>query len=240
MSTKNKTAIELMDIQKEYQMGDNIIHVLKGISFKAEKGIFISIVGKSGSGKTTLVNQIGCLDTPSKGSVILDGENVSNLTESNLAVVRGKKIGYVFQQFNLIKNLTAEENVMLPMMLQNVSLSERRERARELLREFDMGERINFKPSELSGGQQQRVAIARALANDPEIILADEPTGNLDSKTSDIVFKYLLKLHDMGKTIILVTHDDALAEEASERILTLVDGNIISDVNVKKNKKNKK
>ena len=221
--------IELRNLHKSYSIGDKgDIEILKNINLKIYKGEFLAIVGKSGSGKTTLVNHIGCLDYPTRGEVILDGENVTDLTESELAVVRGKMIGYVFQKFNLIKTLTALENVMLPMVFQGVSYSKRRERAAKLLEMFDMGKRLNFKPNELSGGQQQRVAIARALANDPEIILADEPTGNLDTKNGIIVMNYLKKLNDEGKTIILVTHDDRLAKYA-ERIVRLVDGKIIGE-----------
>lgn len=224
----SKVVIELKDVWKTYHLGDNTVHALKGISFKVYKGDFIAIVGKSGSGKTTAVNQIGCLDLPSQGEVILDGEDVSELTPSELAVVRGKKIGYIFQKFNLIKTLSALENVALPMVFQGVPLSERLQRAQTLLEKFDMGERLINIPTELSGGQQQRVAIARALANEPEIILADEPTGNLDSKTGVAVMDFLESLHKEGKTIILVTHDDSLSLYA-KRIITLIDGKIISD-----------
>ena len=223
-----KTVIELDNVWKTYYMGDNEIHALKGICFSVKEGEFVAIIGKSGSGKTTCVNQIGVLDIPSKGKIILDGYNIMHLTESELAQIRGKKIGYIFQKFNLIKNLSALENVMLPMVFQGVPVAERKEKAKELLDTFDMGDRLNFKPTELSGGQQQRVAIARALANDPEIILADEPTGNLDSKTGEVVFNYLIKLHKMGKTIILVTHDNSLAKRA-QRIMNLVDGKIMDD-----------
>ena len=225
---EKKVVIELDNVWKTYVMGDNNVHALRGITFKISQGEFVAIIGKSGSGKTTCVNQIGCLDTPSQGKIILGGYNISHLTESKLAQIRGRKIGYIFQKFNLIKNLSSLENVMLPMIFQGTSIDERQARGKELLSTFDMQERLNFKPTELSGGQQQRVAIARALANDPEIILADEPTGNLDSKTGTVVFEYLKKLHSMGKTIILVTHDDSLAQKA-QRIMTLVDGKIISD-----------
>jgi ABC-type lipoprotein export system ATPase subunit len=228
MKSKVKSVIELRNIWKTYQLGENTIDVLKGISFDVKEGEFLAIVGKSGSGKTTLVNQIGCLDSPSKGEIILSGENVSGLSESELAQIRGKKIGYVFQKFNLIKTLSALENVGLPMMFQSISKDERDARAEKLLTQFDMGERLINKPSELSGGQQQRVAIARALANEPDIILADEPTGNLDSKTGVVVMEYLQKLHKEGKTIILVTHDDKLSM-CAQRIITLFDGKIIAD-----------
>ncbi len=228
MKKENKSVIELKDIWKTYYLGDNTIDVLKGISFSVPKGEFVAIVGKSGSGKTTLVNQVGCLDSPSSGQIILDGEDVSELSESALAKVRGKKIGYVFQKFNLIKTLSAQENVELPMIFQAISKEERSQKAKQLLETFDMGERLLNKPSELSGGQQQRVAIARALANEPEILLADEPTGNLDSKTGIVVMRYLQELHAQGKTIILVTHDDKLSK-CAQRIITLIDGKIISD-----------
>lgn len=228
--SKVKKVIEVENIWKIYYLGDNEIKVLKGISFSVSKGEFVAIVGKSGSGKTTLVNQIGCLDTPTSGDIVLDGNRVSELSESRLATIRGKKIGYVFQKFNLIKTLSAQENVEMPMIFQGVSPDDRSKRAVELLSSFDMGEKLINKPSELSGGQQQRVAIARALANEPEIILADEPTGNLDSKTGVIVMDYLKKLHDEGKTIILVTHDDKLSKYA-QRIITLIDGKIVSDEN---------
>ena len=232
MSKSRKVVIELKKVWKTYIMGDSKIHALRDLTFKIYQGEFVAIIGKSGSGKTTCVNQIGCLDIPSKGNVILDSHKISNLTESELAQIRGRKIGYIFQKFNLIKNLSAKENVALPMIFQNIPLNLRIKRAEELLIGFDMKDRLNFKPTELSGGQQQRVAIARSLANNPEIILADEPTGNLDSKTGKVVFKYLKKLHEEGKTIILVTHDDSLASQA-QRILTLVDGQIISDKTLK-------
>ncbi len=233
MNKTSSSVIEVKDIWKTYHIGKNTIDVLKGISLSISKGEFVSIVGKSGSGKTTFVNQIGCLDAPSKGTIYLQGNDVSTLSESELAQIRGQSIGYVFQKFNLIKTLSAQENVELPMMFQAVEKEERESRAINLLHEFDMDERLLNKPSELSGGQQQRVAIARALANNPDIILADEPTGNLDSKTGIIVMNYLLSLHKKGKTIILVTHDDKLAHYA-QRIVTLVDGKIVDD---KKNPK---
>lgn len=223
-----KKVIELKEVWKTYHLGDNVVHALKGLNFDVYKGEFLAIVGKSGSGKTTAVNQIGCLDYPSQGEVVLDGHKISTLSESRLAEIRGQKIGYIFQKFNLIKTLSAQENVELPMIFQGISSSERKERAKKLLETFDMGDKLINKPSELSGGQQQRVAIARALANEPEIILADEPTGNLDSKTGVIVMDYLKKLHKEGKTIILVTHDDKLSLYA-QRIITLIDGKIVKE-----------
>ena len=234
MLAKDRDAvIELDNVWKTYHLGENVVHALKSLSFKVYDGEFVSIVGKSGCGKTTAVNHIGCLDTPSDGDVILGGQNVSTLSESKLAKIRGKKIGYIFQKFNLIKTLSALENVEVPMIFQGVSREQRLERARQLLEKLDMGDKLINKPSELSGGQQQRVAIARALANDPQIILADEPTGNLDSKTGAIVVDELKKLHSLGKTIILVTHDNNLSRHAG-RIITLVDGKVIKD---EKNKK---
>lgn len=225
---KSRAVIKLQKVWKTYQLGKNIINALCDITFSVKKGEFLSIIGKSGSGKTTAVNMIGCLDIPSKGEIYLDKHKISTLSENSLAKIRGKKIGYIFQKFNLIKTLSAVENVELPMMFQNIPKKERIEKAKELLIGFDMGDRLINKPTELSGGQQQRVAIARALANEPEIILADEPTGNLDTKNGKIVMDYLKKLHTEGKTIILVTHDDKLSHYA-QRILTLVDGKIIKE-----------
>lgn len=230
-----KPLIEIKEVKKEYVIGQNVLKVLKGISFSIQEGEFVAIIGKSGSGKTTLVNQIGCLDTPTSGDVYIRGKGIRKLTESQLAILRGKEIGYVFQKFNLIKSLSSQENVEVPMLFLGLSKSERAKRAKMLLEMFDMGERLENKPTELSGGQQQRVAIARALANDSNIILADEPTGNLDSKTGKIVMQYLFDLHKQGKTIILVTHDDNLAAQAP-RVITLKDGEVISDVENKKSK----
>jgi len=224
----SKTVIELKDVWKTYDLGENKVHALKGLSFSIRSGEFVAIIGKSGSGKTTAVNQIGCLDVPSKGKIILDGVDISSLTESALAVIRGKKIGYIFQKFNLIKTLSSLENVELPMIFQGVDVDVRKSVATKLLTGLDMGDKLINKPSELSGGQQQRVAIARALANDPQIILADEPTGNLDSKTGLIVMEELKKLHKAGKTIILVTHDDKLSNYA-HKIITLIDGKIVNE-----------
>jgi putative ABC transport system ATP-binding protein len=229
MVNKKVPVIELRDIWKTYHLGDTTVHAIEGISFAIYPGEFVAIVGKSGSGKTTAVNQIGCLDEPSRGEILLSGKKISSLSKSELARVRGKEIGYIFQKFNLIKTLSSKENVELPMIFQGIFPLKRSEIATKLLTDLDMGLKLINKPSELSGGQQQRVAIARALANKPNIILADEPTGNLDSKTGLIVMDYLRQLHSEGKTIILVTHDDKLSLYA-DRIITLFDGKVTSDI----------
>ena len=222
-----KYIIELIDVWKVYNMGDVDVNALQGINLKISEGEFVSIMGPSGSGKSTSVNMIGCLDIPTKGKIYLDGKDISKLTESELAQIRGKKIGFIFQKFNLINTLTALENVMLPMTFQNVPINERKKRATELLKLVGLGERLNHNPTELSGGQQQRVAIARALANDPKVILADEPTGNLDSKMGNILIEFLTRLNkENRKTIILVTHDENIAKYA-DRIEFLKDGRII-------------
>jgi putative ABC transport system ATP-binding protein len=190
-----KTVIELKDVWKIYKMGDVEVKALSGIDLTVEKGEFVSIMGPSGSGKSTSMNMIGCLDVPTKGKIFLEGKDISEMSESDLAQIRGKKIGFIFQQFNLISTLSALENVTLPMIFQNMSREERREKAKKLLEMVELGERMHHKPTELSGGQQQRVAIARSLCNDPEVILADEPTGNLDSKTGGTVMDFLKKLN---------------------------------------------
>ena len=214
-------------------MGTVQIHALRGLDLDIYPGEFVSIMGPSGSGKSTSMNMIGSLDIPSKGKVELDGVDISRLTESDLATIRGKKIGFIFQQFNLIKTLTAKENVMLPMIFQGVPVHKREKAAEELLVKVGLSDRMNNRPTEMSGGQQQRVAIARALANDPEIILADEPTGNLDSVTADIIIEFLHKLNSEGKTIIMVTHDEETAKVAS-RIEYLKDGTVIKSIKKRK------
>ena len=219
--------IELKKVWKTYYMGKVSLDVLKGINLVINKGEFVVIVGPSGSGKSTMMNQVGVLDVPTSGTINLSGVDISTLSESDLAQLRGKTIGFVFQQFNLIPTLTALENVTLPTIFQNVSEKDRLERAEELLRMVDLGERMNHKPNELSGGQQQRVAIARALVNDPEIILADEPTGNLDSKSGQQVMDFLARLHTQKqKTIILVTHDLELVRYA-QKVVYLKDGEVV-------------
>lgn len=226
--------IQLKNACKTYKMGEVEVKALCGVSLTIRKGEFVAIMGPSGSGKSTMVNSIGCLDVPTSGSIYLDGHDISHMSESSLAQVRGKLIGFVFQQFNLVPTLTALENVMLPMIFQGVPKDRRLRRAKELLELMDLGDRINHKPNEMSGGQQQRVAIARALANDPDLILADEPTGNLDSKTGTGIMEFLKKLHrEEKKTIVLVTHDEYLAK-AAERIEYLKDGKVVKSVILKK------
>ena len=214
------TILELQDVWKIYRMGDVEVEALKGLDFKARKGEFVAIMGPSGSGKSTAMNMIGCLDVPTRGRIFLEGKDIAHMSESQLARIRGKKIGFIFQQFNLINTLTALENVALPMK------DKRLAKAKKLLEMVELDDRMHHKPTELSGGEQQRVAIARSLANDPEVILADEPTGNLDSKTGHTVMDFLRKLHEKeGRTIILVTHDENTARNA-DRVEFLKDGQI--------------
>ncbi len=221
------TIIELRDVWKIYNEGEeNQVIALNNINLHVKKGDFIAIMGPSGSGKSTAMNLVGSLDIPTRGKIFLDQHNISHLSESDLAQVRGRRIGFIFQQFNLIPNLTAKENVMLPMMFQGVDEIKREQKAETLLKMIELGNRMDHYPSELSGGQQQRVAIARALANDPEVILADEPTGNLDTHTGQIVMKFLNELNDKGKTIIIVTHDPNLATEHAKKIYWIKDGQI--------------
>ena len=223
---KRNTIIKLENVWKIYQMGDVKVPALRGLNMEIKNGEMVAILGPSGSGKSTAMNMIGCLDIPTKGKVLLDNKNIAQLSESDLAQIRGKKIGFIFQTFNLIPTLTALQNVMLPMIFQNRPIVERKQRAEELLSMVDLTDRMLHKPTELSGGQQQRVAIARSLANDPEVILADEPTGNLDSKTGRNVLDFLVDLNvKQKKTIIMVTHDKALANKA-DRIEYLHDGMI--------------
>lgn len=219
--------IKLQDVWKTYKMGEVEVHALRGLTLEVKQGEFLAIQGPSGSGKSTAMNMIGVLDVPSKGTILLEGKDISKMEESALAQIRGRKIGFVFQQFNLINTLTAAENVMLPMVFQNIDAEIRKKRALELLDMVELEERVDHKPTELSGGQQQRVAIARALANKPDVLLADEPTGNLDTATGETVLTFLKKLHKKEKmTIVLVTHDSSLARHAN-RIEYLIDGKII-------------
>ncbi len=224
MKKEDGVLIELRNVWKTYEMGKIRVHALRGLNLKVKKDEFISIMGPSGSGKSTAMNMVGALDIPTKGHIFLGGHDISQLHESDLAQIRGRKIGFIFQSFNLIKSLTALENVTLSMMFQGKPEEERIKRATHLLSMVGLGERLNHKPSELSGGEQQRVAMARALSNNPEIVLADEPTGNLDSKSGEIVMKTLTELHEKeGRTIILVTHDPDVAHKA-EKIYLLKDG----------------
>jgi putative ABC transport system ATP-binding protein len=227
--TNKETIIELKDVWKTYKMGAVEVHALRGISLKVKRGEFLAIMGPSGSGKSTAMNMVGCLDVPSKGNIYLLDKDIAKMSESELAKVRGKKIGFIFQTFNLINTLTARENITLPMVFQDYPKEERRKRAEDLLKMVELDNRMGHKPSELSGGQQQRIAIARALANEPEVILADEPTGNLDSSTGERVMDFLTKLHkEKGTTIVMVTHDLKTARHA-DRIEFLKDGQIVPE-----------
>ena len=221
-----KEVIRLRNVSKHYPMGDSIVKALSHLEFKVFKGEFVAIMGPSGSGKSTAMHLVGSLDMPTYGTIYLDGDDISKLSESDLAQVRGKKIGFIFQSFNLIPNLTVKENVMLPMMFQGTSFNERSEKAEELLKLVGLYERMEHYPGEISGGEMQRVAIARSLANDPEVILADEPTGNLDTKTGEIIMEFLEKLNREGKTIIMVTHDPDLAEKYADVVYHLLDGKL--------------
>jgi len=220
--------IKLEDVWKIYQLGKVELTVLKEISLEIAPGSFVAIMGSSGSGKSTLLNIIGCLDTPSRGKVFWKGQDISRFSDDELAQIRGQKIGFVFQQFNLLPNLNALENVMLPMVFQGASEEKRKKRAKELLSSIGLGERIFHRPLELSGGQQQRVAITRALANEHELIIADEPTGNIDSKTGKMIMEILTNLHkNQGKTIVMVTHDTDIAHYA-QKIINIKDGEIVN------------
>lgn len=217
--------LDMINVCKIYRMGTIDVPALVNVNFTINQGDFVSIMGPSGCGKSTLMNIIGCLDRPTNGKIMIKGIDVSTLPDMELARIRGKKIGFVFQTFNLIPRLTAQRNVELPMIYQDISRSERLKRATMLLEMFGLGDRANHKPAQLSGGQRQRVAIARALANEPEILLADEPTGNLDSKTGQEIIQIFKKLNNEGKTIIMVTHDQGMAQNC-DRIIKLKDGRI--------------
>ena len=229
--------ITIQNVWKKYDMGEaEPLVVLKGIDLDIQNKEFVAITGPSGSGKSTMVNIIGALDRPSFGAVFLKSINIAKMSESSLAFLRGKTIGFIFQQFNLIPTLTALENVMLPMEITDENEGVAREKATSLLEMLGLGDRLHHRPNQLSGGQQQRVAIARALANDPEIILADEPTGNLDSKTGKFVMDFLGKMHDAGKTIILITHDLDLVNYA-KRIVYIKDGAVEKEIHNSKRRK---
>ncbi|MBL0340434.1 MAG: ABC transporter ATP-binding protein [Bacteroidetes bacterium] len=223
-----EAVISLNTISRQYTVGTETIHALRSITTTIYKNEYVALMGSSGSGKSTLMNIIGCLDTPSGGDYVLKGINVSNMTDNELAEVRNKEIGFVFQTFNLLPRSTALENVALPLVYAGISKSEREQRASKTLVDVGLGDRIKHRPNELSGGQRQRVAVARALVNNPSIILADEPTGNLDSKTSEEIMILFEEIHKKGNTIVVVTHEEDIARHA-HRIIRLRDGNIESD-----------
>jgi len=226
---KSGPIIELKGVKKVYQMGEVQVHALKGVDLSINRGEFVAIIGHSGSGKSTLLNMVGSLDLPNAGKIKLNGIDISTLSESELAQMRGRTVGYIFQFFNLMPTLNAMENVMLPLMFQGVSYEERKERAEKILKRLGMGGRMDHHPNELSGGEQQRVAIARALVVEPEVLLADEPTGNLDYHTGLEIIKLLKELHEEEKkTIIIVTHERFIAQQA-KRIVQLQDGQVLSD-----------
>ena len=218
--------IDISNINKSYSIGDEKLHVLKNISFKVEKGEFISILGPSGSGKSTLMNIIGCMDNLDDGSYILDGKNIGGLDDNALALVRNEKIGFIFQKYHLIPKYSVIQNVMMPLLIRGVSREIAREKASEKLRLVGLEDRLKHKPNELSGGQQQRVAIARALVSSPAILLADEPTGALDSQTGKEVLALFKELKEQGNTIIMITHDKSVANYG-DRIINIIDGNIV-------------
>ncbi|MGF7057892.1 ABC transporter ATP-binding protein [Brassicibacter mesophilus] len=221
--------IEMKDIKKTYKTGSLEVEVLKGISLTVENGEFVSIIGASGSGKSTLMNIIGCLDTCSSGEYILDSKDINSYTEKELAVIRNEKIGFIFQKFNLLSKLNAYDNVELPLLYRGVDKSTRKESVLKSLEMVGLDDRLKHRPSEMSGGQQQRVAIARALAGRPPLILADEPTGNLDSKSSEEVMEILVELNKKGITVVLITHDNNVAKLAN-RIIEIKDGQIVNEI----------
>ncbi len=226
------SVIQCVDVKKEYRMGTQTVHALSGVSFQINKNEYVAIMGPSGSGKSTMMNVIGCLDTPSSGSYILNGTNVNTLSDNELAAIRNKEIGFVFQTFNLLPRSTALANVELPLIYAGMKGSARRQRAIEVLEKVGLADRMHHKPNELSGGQRQRVAVARALVNNPSILLADEPTGNLDSKTGVEIMQLFEELHSQGNTIILVTHEEEIALHA-HRIIRLRDGLLESDKRIR-------
>ena len=225
----SKPLIKISDIKRNFVLGNEIVYVLKGINLEISKGEYVALMGPSGSGKSTLMNLLGCLDTPTSGTYILNGKDVSKMKDDELAEIRNKEIGFVFQTFNLLPRTTALDNVALPMIYAGHSKSERNARATEVLQQVNLADRMDHQPNQLSGGQRQRVAVARALVNKPSIILADEPTGNLDSKTSVEIMNLFNEIHANGNTVILVTHEEEIAAYA-HRIIRLRDGVIESDI----------
>ena len=220
------TVISFEDVRRYYVVGENVIRALDGISFDIISGSFLAIMGPSGSGKSTLMNLIGCLDTPTSGVIRIDGETLGDMGEDELALIRNRKIGFVFQNFNLLPKLSALDNVIVPLLYRGIPLKERKEKAEALLEKVGLGDRMKHRPTELSGGQKQRVAIARALSNNPSIILADEPTGALDSKTGDQIMELFENLNDEGRTIVFVTHDRTLGARCRSSI-SIRDGRIV-------------
>ena len=220
--------IKIRQIIRDFQLGNETVHVLKGIDLDIERGEYLAIMGPSGSGKSTLMNLLGCLDTPTAGSYVLNGKDVSQMSDDELAEIRNKEIGFVFQTFNLLPRTTALDNVALPMVYAGASKKERTARAEEVLEDVGLSDRMDHRPNQLSGGQRQRVAVGRALVNKPSIILADEPTGNLDSKTGDEIMGLFNEIHKAGNTVIMVTHEEEIAAHA-HRIIRLRDGLIESD-----------
>ena len=220
--------IHIENMKKIYNPGENEVRALDGIDLDIEKGDLVAIVGHSGSGKSTLMNMLGCLDTPTSGKYVLDGQDVASMTDNQLADVRNKEIGFIFQGFNLISNLDAVENVELPLVYRGVSKNERKQLAMEALKSVGLEDRMKHKPNEMSGGQQQRVAVARAVAAKPPIILADEPTGNLDTKSTQEIMEILKELHRSGRTVIIITHDEEIASQA-HRVIRILEGRIEED-----------
>ncbi len=231
MKNPDQSLIELSRVTKFYQMGDQEVRALDGVSLKVDVNEYVAIMGPSGSGKSTMMNIIGCLDTPTSGTYFLNGQNVSEMSDNELAVIRNREIGFVFQTFNLLPRVTCLQNVELPLVYAGMRKSARREQAARALQSVGLGDRMAHKPNELSGGQRQRVAVARALVNNPSILMADEPTGNLDSKTGDEIMHLFEMLYRQGNTLLVVTHEEDVARHA-RRVVRLRDGNIESDVRV--------
>lgn len=224
----SNNVIEIRGIIRDFKLGSETVHVLKGIDLNIERGEYVAIMGPSGSGKSTLMNLLGCLDTPTAGSYVLNGQDVSQMSDDEMADIRNTEIGFVFQTFNLLPRTTALDNVALPMIYAGASKSQREARASEVLTDVGLADRMDHKPNQLSGGQRQRVAVGRALVNKPSIILADEPTGNLDSKTSAEIMNLFNQIHESGNTVIMVTHEEDIAAHA-QRVIRLKDGMISSD-----------
>ncbi len=220
--------IQMTNVTKTYEMGEELVHALDGVSLTINTGDFVAIIGPSGSGKSTLMNIIGCLDVADTGEYVLDGQAIEDYSENELAHIRNQKLGFIFQSFNLLAKLTALENVELPLIYLGVHIRERRQRARQALEMVGLGDRLKHRPPELSGGQQQRVAVARALVTKPSLILADEPTGNLDQKTGQEILRLLRDIHDQGNTVVIITHDEYIAEQANRRI-RILDGKVAEE-----------